>query len=51
MDFRNPESFYHDIHNVAALLKQFFRALPDPLVPTRHSFRFIDAARKLQILE
>jgi Rho GTPase-activating protein RGD1 len=51
MDFRKPESFYHNIHNVAALLKQFFRALPDPLVPTRHYSKFVDAARKLQIPE
>ena len=46
MDFRNPETFYHDVNSVAGLLKQFFRDLPDPLFTREHYDAFIDAARK-----
>lgn len=45
IDFRNPESFSHDINSVASLLKQFFRELPDPLFTAEHYGHFIDAAR------
>ncbi|KAL8792613.1 MAG: hypothetical protein Q9195_004836 [Heterodermia aff. obscurata] len=45
VDFRNPESFYHDVNSVAGLLKQFFRDLPDPLLTREHYQSFIEAAR------
>ncbi|KAL8733618.1 MAG: hypothetical protein Q9166_002028 [cf. Caloplaca sp. 2 TL-2023] len=44
VDFRNPESFYHDVNSVAGLLKQFFRDLPDPLLTHQHFQDFIEAA-------
>ncbi|KAL9587204.1 MAG: hypothetical protein Q9212_000363 [Teloschistes hypoglaucus] len=44
VDFRNPESFYHDVNSVAGLLKQFFRDLPDPLLTHEHFQSFIEAA-------
>lgn len=46
VDFRNPESFFHDVNSVAGLLKQFFRDLPDPLLTTENYAEFIDAASK-----
>ncbi|KAI4118641.1 MAG: hypothetical protein LQ345_001352 [Seirophora villosa] len=46
VDFRNPESFFHDVNSVAGLLKQFFRDLPDPLFTHEHFQDFIEAARK-----
>ncbi|KAI9829420.1 MAG: hypothetical protein M1819_006357 [Sarea resinae] len=45
VDFRNPESFFHDVNSVAGLLKQFFRDLPDPLLTAEHYVEFINAAR------
>ncbi|KAF2805261.1 Rho GTPase-like protein activator [Mytilinidion resinicola] len=45
VDFRNPETFHHDVNSVAGLLKQFFRDLPDPLLTAEHYTEFIDAAR------
>jgi len=45
VDFRNPETFHHDVNSVAGLLKQFFRDLPDPLLTQEHYTEFIDAAR------
>ncbi|KAL9600607.1 MAG: hypothetical protein Q9219_003040 [cf. Caloplaca sp. 3 TL-2023] len=45
VDFRNPESFHHDVNSVAGLLKQFFRDLPDPLLTHQHFQDFIEAAR------
>ncbi|MCJ1421241.1 hypothetical protein MMC32_007603 [Xylographa parallela] len=45
VDFRNPETFFHDVNSVAGLLKQFFRDLPDPLLTREHYQGFIDAAR------
>ncbi|KAL8699837.1 MAG: hypothetical protein Q9224_001241 [Gallowayella concinna] len=45
VDFRNPESFFHDVNSVAGLLKQFFRDLPDPLLTHQHFQNFIEAAR------
>ncbi|KAL8772034.1 MAG: hypothetical protein Q9209_002699 [Squamulea sp. 1 TL-2023] len=45
VDFRNPESFFHDVNSVAGLLKQFFRDLPDPLLTHQHFQDFIEAAR------
>ncbi|KAL8779561.1 MAG: hypothetical protein Q9213_006866 [Squamulea squamosa] len=45
VDFRNPESFFHDVNSVAGLLKQFFRDLPDPLLTRQHFQDFIEAAR------
>ncbi|PFH56525.1 hypothetical protein XA68_16385 [Ophiocordyceps unilateralis] len=44
LDFRNPESFYHDVNSVTGLLKQFFRDLPDPLLTMEHHDAFIAAA-------
>ncbi|KAL9037255.1 MAG: hypothetical protein Q9180_003823 [Flavoplaca navasiana] len=44
VDFRNPESFFHDVNSVAGLLKQFFRELPDPLFTHQHFQDFIEAA-------
>ncbi|CAL8576198.1 Rho GTPase-activating protein [Xanthoria parietina] len=44
VDFRNPESFFHDVNSVAGLLKQFFRELPDPLFTHHHFQNFIEAA-------
>ena len=46
VDFRNPESFYHDVNSVAGLLKAFFKELPDPLFTHEHYPSFIEAARK-----
>jgi hypothetical protein len=46
LDFRNPESFFHDVNSVAGLLKQFFRELPDPLLTAEHYNDFIQAASK-----
>ncbi|KAI9701685.1 MAG: hypothetical protein M1820_006313 [Bogoriella megaspora] len=45
VDFRNPESFYHDVNSVAGLLKLFFRDLPDPLLTKNNYSRFIEAAQ------
>lgn len=45
VDFRNPESFYHDVNSVAGLLKQFFRDLPDPILTREHYSEFIEAAQ------
>ncbi|KAF2228789.1 beta-chimaerin [Viridothelium virens] len=45
VDFRNPESFYHDVNSVAGLLKLFFRDLPDPLLTGANYSRFIEAAQ------
>lgn len=44
LDFRNPESFYHDVNSVTGLLKQFFRDLPDPILTSEHHGSFIEAA-------
>jgi len=44
LDFRLPESFFHDVNSVAGLLKQFFRELPDPLLTEEHYASFIEAA-------
>ncbi|THV49504.1 hypothetical protein BGAL_0191g00010 [Botrytis galanthina] len=45
VDFRNPESFFHDVNSVAGLLKQFFRELPDPLLTIAQYPAFIEAAK------
>lgn len=45
LDFRNPANFHHDINSVAAVLKQFFRDLPEPLLTNRAYDTFISAAR------
>ncbi|APA07269.1 hypothetical protein sscle_02g020390 [Sclerotinia sclerotiorum 1980 UF-70] len=45
VDFRNPESFFHDVNSVAGLLKQFFRELPDPLLTSEQYPAFIEAAK------
>ncbi|KAL8413482.1 hypothetical protein RB594_004930 [Gaeumannomyces avenae] len=45
LDFRNPESFFHDVNSVAGLLKQFLRDLPDPLLTREHYTAFIEAAK------
>ncbi|MCJ1312385.1 hypothetical protein MMC25_006059 [Agyrium rufum] len=44
VDFRNPETFFHDVNSVAGLLKQFLRELPDPLLTAEHYHNFIEAA-------
>ncbi|KAL8643088.1 MAG: hypothetical protein Q9228_000268 [Teloschistes exilis] len=49
VDFRNPETFYHDVNSVAGLLKQFFRDLPDPLLTHEHFQSFIEAARESKL--
>lgn len=46
LDFRNPETFFHDVNSVAGLLKQFFRDLPDPLLTREYYDNFIEAASK-----
>lgn len=51
VDFRNPESFFHDVNSVAGLLKQFFRDLPDPLLTHEHFQALIEAARKFSAVE
>ena len=51
VDFRNPESFYHDVNSVAGLLKLFFRELPDPLLTRANYSRFIEAARESLSIE
>lgn len=45
LDFRNPESFYHDVNSVTGLLKQFFRDLPDPILTSEHHGSFVNAAK------
>jgi hypothetical protein len=45
LDFRNPANFHHDLNSVAALLKQFFRDLPEPLLTNGAYDAFISAAR------
>ncbi|CAF3497682.1 unnamed protein product [Fusarium graminearum] len=45
LDFRNPESFYHDVNSVTGLLKQFFRDLPDPLLTLEYHDSFVAAAK------
>jgi len=44
VDFRIPDAFFHDVNNAAALLKQFLRELPDPLLTTESYRDFLDAA-------
>lgn len=51
VEFRNPESFFHDVNSVAGLLKQFFRELPDPLLTREHYQGFVEAARKHHVLQ
>jgi hypothetical protein len=45
LDFRNPESFFHDVNNASNLLKLFLRELPDPLLTSEHYTELIEAAR------
>ena len=45
VDFRNPESFNHDVNNPANLLKLFLRELPDPLLTTAAYGELIESAR------
>lgn len=45
VDFRNPESFFHDVNNAAHLLKLFFRELSDPLFTNQHYGELIEAAK------
>lgn len=45
IDFRNPESFFHDVHVPANLLKTFFRELPDSLFTRARYDEFIRAAQ------
>ncbi|CAG7926454.1 unnamed protein product [Penicillium olsonii] len=46
VDLSVPENFYHDIHNVASLVKEFLRQLPEPLIPSAFHFQFINAASR-----
>ena len=50
IDFRDPQSFFHDVNSVAGLLKLFFRDLPDPLFTEEHYQEFIDAASESPFL-
>lgn len=45
VDFRNPETFHHDVNNPANLLKQFLRELPDPLLTAHNYGELIEAAK------
>jgi len=45
IDFRNPETFNHDVNVPANLLKQFLRELSDPLLTSEHYNDLIDTAR------
>ncbi|OAA60412.1 Rho GTPase activator [Niveomyces insectorum RCEF 264] len=45
LNFLDPADFYHSIHTVTSLLKQFFRELPDPLLTRANYDRFIEAAQ------
>ncbi|KAI5294009.1 hypothetical protein KEM52_004861 [Ascosphaera acerosa] len=44
-DLMNPETFAHDINNVAGLLKDFLRGLADPLLSEKLYHSFVNAAR------
>lgn len=44
MDFRDSVNFFHDVNSVAALLKLFFRELPDFLMTGELYEEFIEAA-------
>jgi len=44
IDFRVPDSFFHDVNVPATLLKQFFRELPDPLLTRAKYAHFLEAA-------
>ncbi|KAJ5669752.1 kinase-like domain-containing protein [Penicillium macrosclerotiorum] len=45
VDLTNPENFFHDINSVAALVKEFFHDLPEPVFVSMIYSQFIDAAR------
>ncbi|KAJ6035938.1 hypothetical protein N7540_000217 [Penicillium herquei] len=45
VDLASPENFYHDVDSVAALVRRFFKQLPDPLLSSQYYSEFIDAAR------
>lgn len=36
------------MHEVATLLKMYFRELPDPVVPTAHYYTMLEASVKAQ---
>lgn len=38
----------HNVHEVATLLKMFFRELPDPVVPTQHYHTMLEASVKVR---
>ncbi len=44
MDFSDEANFFHDVNSVAALLKRFFRELPDPLMTGELYEEFMEAA-------
>jgi len=44
VDFRNPDSFFHDVNIPANLLKLFLRELPDPLLTKAAYGEFLEAA-------
>jgi Rho GTPase-activating protein RGD1 len=46
VDFRDPESFFHDVNLPASLLKQFFRELPETIFTRKNYEKFIDSARE-----
>jgi Rho GTPase-activating protein RGD1 len=45
VDLRTPSAFFEDIASVTTLLKQFFLALPDPLLTAAQYRAFLEAAR------
>ena len=38
----------HNVHEVATLLKMYFRELPDPVVPTPHYHTMLEASVKVR---
>lgn len=46
MDLGNPKNFYHDVCNVAGLVQQFFKELPDPVLTSHLEEQFRGAARR-----
>ncbi|KAI9770652.1 MAG: hypothetical protein M1839_003073 [Geoglossum umbratile] len=45
VNFSRPESFFHDINNVASVLTHFFLNLPDPVLTGERYADFVKAAK------